>query len=812
MSRLPAPSLKDSKSGKLKASALSKKNKRRIAKMLQQYKAIPEDLPLYPHWVVYKKVEKEKPDGTRHITKVPYAPNTSKLASTSDPTTWASFEKAVAALEKGAYDGIGYVFSEEDPYAGIDLDHCIEDGEIAAWAKTIIKKFNSYSEKSPSGHGVHILVEGTVPDGGNKKGNIEMYSSGRYFTVTGNKLEDAPSEIKRKPKTLKALHAEVFSASAVSTDISTASVETGIDEEELMLKLESSNGGNNKFMDLFAGDTTGYASQSEADLALCSIIAFRTEDPGAIDSLFRQSKLYRPKWDAKHGDKTYGQKTIQKALANIPRVDVVDVVEIDPDKKLIPITPFPFDVFPQEMVEAINVMSEALYIQPEVVASIMLAIISSAIGNTVVVSPKVGAKGIPPFLWLIIIAPSGYGKTPVINTLMEPINQLQALANITYQEELKKYKKELEEARGDEKKETPQEPKLKHYTVSDATVEALANVFESFPRGVVSHQDEISGLLLGFNQYRAKGGNDRQHYLELFNAGSWKIDRKGGPPRFIPNTGAAIVGGIQTKIMPSVFGEDSFDDGFLPRFLLLPVGRLPFKFNDTGVGKNIISYWSDILKHMYEIPLEYDELGFVKPQVLKLTKKAKKLWANFYNEYGSILLSLSERGQAFIPKLLPYYGPKFAGILHCIRAYQNKKSVEGPIDSDTIEGAIKLTRYFAGQDIKAKSIFDQPTNKARKLQRLIEAIHELGNEVKNGKLAVSKITNSYNAGLPQGVKLLPRRIGSLLRGLGLETEAGTGGFHFLLWDEERLRELFSKTTSTTSTTSTEEKTDVERVK
>ena len=62
-----------------------------------------------------------------------------------------------------------------------------------------------------------------------------------------------------------------------------------------------------------------YPSQSEADLALCRLLAFYTNcDAGEIDRLFRQSGLYRPKWDEPHfaGGKTYGQATIEKAVSS----------------------------------------------------------------------------------------------------------------------------------------------------------------------------------------------------------------------------------------------------------------------------------------------------------------------------------------------------------------------------------------------------------------------------------------------------------------------------------------------------------------
>jgi putative DNA primase/helicase len=107
--------------------------------------------------------------------------------------TWATFEQALAAYEAGEppYDGIGFVFCNADPFVGIDLDDCFdpESGEVARWAQKIINRVQEgYVEISPSGNGIHIIVEGTVRDGGMRKGKVEMYDRGRFFTITGKTL------------------------------------------------------------------------------------------------------------------------------------------------------------------------------------------------------------------------------------------------------------------------------------------------------------------------------------------------------------------------------------------------------------------------------------------------------------------------------------------------------------------------------------------------------------------------------------------------------------------------------------------------
>ncbi len=142
---------------------------------------IPEELGIRPQWLVWKAVG-EKPD------KVPYSARTGRKASSTDVMTWSTFVEAMAAYEKDEYAGLGFVFCSGDPYTGIDLDDCVdENGEIALWALEIARYFDSYTEFSATGTGLHIIVRGNVPN--RRKGEVEVYSSKRFFTVTGHIVE-----------------------------------------------------------------------------------------------------------------------------------------------------------------------------------------------------------------------------------------------------------------------------------------------------------------------------------------------------------------------------------------------------------------------------------------------------------------------------------------------------------------------------------------------------------------------------------------------------------------------------------------------
>ena len=164
---------------------------------------IPLELRDQRSWVLWRAAEQKK---------VPYDPRTGHRASCSDPETWVSFEEAIAAYQGGGYDGIGFQLTP--PVVGIDLDGCRdpESGFIDEGAMTIIKQLESYTEVSPSGRGVHILVTGTLPPGRRRTQGIELYDRDRYVTVTGRHVVGTPLEVEERSVELGALHLRLFGA------------------------------------------------------------------------------------------------------------------------------------------------------------------------------------------------------------------------------------------------------------------------------------------------------------------------------------------------------------------------------------------------------------------------------------------------------------------------------------------------------------------------------------------------------------------------------------------------------------------------
>lgn len=277
---------------------------------------IPQALRERTQFVAWRWERRQDKKGDWKWTKPPLdAKITGGYAKSNDPKTWCDFEIAMNFYRLNRVDGIGFMFTAGDPFVGIDLDDCFDSrtGEIERWAARIISDMDSYTEISPSATGVKIIIRGQLPPGSNRRGPVEMYDRGRYFTLTGAHLQGTPRTINPRQQELEQLHRRLFGSKQRSAPAQVDSI--NLDDQEIIRRASEAHNGP-KFRALWAGDTAGFESQSEADLALCGLLAFWCGgDTGRIDALFRQSGMMRPKWDRSAGEGvTYGQRTIRRCL------------------------------------------------------------------------------------------------------------------------------------------------------------------------------------------------------------------------------------------------------------------------------------------------------------------------------------------------------------------------------------------------------------------------------------------------------------------------------------------------------------------
>jgi putative DNA primase/helicase len=253
-------------------------------------------------WVVYKLVKNEK---KQKYDKLPYNAKTAGKAQSNNSSTWCDYDTVMSVVAK--YDGLGFMLG--DGIFGVDIDGIELTDPIV---NEIITTLGSYAEVSPSEKGVHIICKGTLPTGARRKGNIEMYDSGRFFTVTGEMISQY-NQLVDCTESIKVLHEKYLGKEKKQFIQPTQVVQGDLSDIEIIQKIEGSKQAD-KFFQLYnLGHLSG--DHSADDMSLCSILAFWTRcNASQIDSIFRTSALMRDKWDRRQSGTTYGAFTIQKAI------------------------------------------------------------------------------------------------------------------------------------------------------------------------------------------------------------------------------------------------------------------------------------------------------------------------------------------------------------------------------------------------------------------------------------------------------------------------------------------------------------------
>ncbi|MFJ7919717.1 phage/plasmid primase, P4 family [Lysinibacillus fusiformis] len=292
------------------------------------FNEIPSELRSLSQWILWKSEEK----GERY-TKIPYQVDGNEARS-NDRRTWSTFATAAKFYTESNADGIGFVFSRQDSYIGIDIDKCVtyaaDDTDkanpiINDFAKEIIDTLDSYTEFSVSGTGIHIIIKGILPQSvvgtGRKsaKHGLEIYQHGRYFTMTGNR--ENSNDIYERTDELAEIFEKYFDDSDIKGRVNLAEYENDeikLSNDALWERMFRSKSGD-EIRSLYNGNLIN-DDHSSSDLALCNHLAFWTgKSASRMDSMFRETSLMRDKWDRIHFSdtgETYGERTIAMAISS----------------------------------------------------------------------------------------------------------------------------------------------------------------------------------------------------------------------------------------------------------------------------------------------------------------------------------------------------------------------------------------------------------------------------------------------------------------------------------------------------------------
>ena len=711
--------------------------------------------------------------GTDKPTKVPYNPRTGGGAQSTNPGTFAPLSVALEAAERGQYDGIGVgIFGS---LGAIDIDHCLDDnGRPSELARDIAGTIHGYTERSPSGKGLRILF--TVSGGfqydkaryyiNNQRLGLEVYVAGatqKYVTVTGDAINPGYPLEERGEQLAAVLEKYMVRPRAQTPTPQTQTPIAPVELDDLALIERAKRSKNGvAFTALWAGDTTGYKSRSEADIAFCNMLAFWTnKDAARMDSLFRQSGLMRGKWDRPQSGSTYGALTIQNAICTnregydpnyrpTAAQDFAPVADMGfppfepfepPDSSKLPT--FPVEQLPPVLRDFAQAVAETLQVAVDMPALQVLAVMALCLQGKFIINPKPGwIEQLN--LYAVTVARPSDRKSPTVQActrhlrdyvreenaqrrpLVDEYNMKRTLLMKRITGMIDRASKpsqskgsvdtndivELQYQLADLERE---EVRYLRLMADDVTPEALVSLMaeNNGKMAIVSDEGGIFDIAAG--RYSDRVNLDA--FLKAYSGTMIQIDRKGRPSESIDHPALTMLLTVQPAVLEAIMGNGEFSGrGFLARFLYsLPVSTVGRRGYETGrVPLEVETAYNQLQDKLLGI----EDTG--EARIIRLSQEAHTESKRFFEALEPRLLNDLEEIEEWAGK---YHGQimRIAGIIHC--CLHGREAAKEPVSLDTIQRAEAIGGYFLEHALAAFRIMglvDRPEEKNAKyiLKRL----------------------------------------------------------------------------------------------
>lgn len=712
---------------------------------------LPVEVQNHPYWCVHKG-------------KVPMNPRSGYRAKPNDRNTFVPLETCINVLPQ--YDGLGILLV--DSLSAVDIDHCLEDGKLSEQAQEIIELMNSYTEISPSGKGLHILFQAPAnyhynTDRYYKKNSesgLELYISGtttRYMTVTGNRFSQSENFRELNSQEID-VFLERYMLRKESKPCNLTPGRPILTAKEVMERASQASNGA-KFSALQRGQWKDhYESQSEADLAFCNLLAFWCDcDMQLMDEIFRESSLYRPKWDERHGPDTYGNITIQKAVdkctsgdtphasgtisADLNCGDEEDHWEPPIPFEAIETPDFPVESLPGPLAAFVESLAESTQTPTEMAAILSLGVLSTAFQSRYEVEITPDWKE-PLCLYPVAIAPPGERKSAVISALTEPVydyeatrRDLEAVEIAQNQTERAMLEKALQSAQMAATKNTgsgrkkgkeiawedtisdKQEQARKkaldfsaqlaefedkypfRLLVDDTTPEKLIDIMDT--QGgcitVASAEGGVFDALAG----RYDRGTNFDVYLKGHAGDPITVDRIGRKPNHIKRPRLTMMLTIQPEVLNGLMKNATFRGRGL-------CGRFLYAICKSKVGRR------DINPNSIPLQIREDYRLFVQSilsdhdaGIIQLSAEAHRVRLNYAacieQRLGNEWEHIQDWGGKLVGAMM-----RIAALFHAAKVKEHPANVL--IDAETVEGAVKIAEYLGCHAIAAYQVMG--SNKA----------------------------------------------------------------------------------------------------
>jgi hypothetical protein len=413
------------------------------------------------------------------------------------------------------------------------------------------------------------------------------------------------------------------------------------------------------------------------------------------------------------------------------------------ESSLMQFVPFPVKELPEPLRTFTSSAAKSLNCDTSYLALPLLVAAAAAIGYTRLLELKPGWL-VPAILWGIIIGESGSGKTPALRQALKPMRKRQAKAFKKHKEAMEQHEAEMAvwkkdnqswergKGDGDVPPEKPAEPVCERLIVSDTTVEALAPILATSPRGLLLGRDEVDAWFGSFDKYagKGKGGSDAANWLSMHSGEEIIVDRKSGTPRTIhvPHAAVCVVGGIQPGVLRRTMGREHRESGLLARPLLTFPPRKAKRWIGAGISPTEEACLQSLFDRLYSLQSAKDEEGQDRPEVLAMTPEAMNAYIAFCNAHGQQQMDTSGDLAAAWSKL-EETPARLALVIHFIRwaAHDKTLASAGIIDAMSMRVAIVLTEWFKNETRRIYAMLDEG-DEGHDQRRLLEWLQARGGE------------------------------------------------------------------------------------
>jgi hypothetical protein len=384
--------------------------------------------------------------------------------------------------------------------------------------------------------------------------------------------------------------------------------------------------------------------------------------------------------------------------------------------------PFPVAALPKVVRDCVDEGAAAIGCDPATIVLPLLVVLASAIGNSRRLRLK-KSWDVPPILWTAIVGRSGSQKSPGFKFAMRPVDTIRRELIQQHKQDLAKLPAKAKDG------SKPPAPLLERWSVSDVTVESLADLLDANPKGLMLTAEELNGWLGNFGRYANGAGQSAEaaRWLTCYDAGTIEVDRKSVDKRstFVPDAAVCVTGTIQPGTLNRAIGVEHRENGLLPRMLLASPPQKQKSWRNEDVDPKTVDQMTDTVRKLRGLRFGKDHSGNAVPRIVRLSVAAKKVWVKFYNDHAA------EQHRAETDDLTAAFSKleettaRLALTIHLTRLTSGEPVDPDQVDEESVKAAVELTEWFREETRRVYQILDQSVvdQKLAELVRWIRGKH-----------------------------------------------------------------------------------------